>query len=78
MKTELQKSIDQIGIDTVVRCLRGANIHYCEMHGHYATAKDSEPTCPVCALTVGNGTGNGTTATEVEHYIDIKDKCIDI
>lgn len=70
--TNLQKSIEQIGMEAVQRYLpKGAKLHPCDMHGHFlAHYKDSSPTCPLCITT---GTGEGTTATTIEHWINIKD-----
>ncbi len=71
--TGLQKSIDQIGIDAVTRYLpKGAKLHSCPLHGHFlAHYKDVDPTCAMCTST---GAGEGTTATQMEHWIDMKDE----
>lgn len=74
-KNNLQKAIDQVGLEAVVRYLpKGMSLHNCTMHGkylaHYTTPAD-KLTCPLCNFPTQDG--NGTTATEVEHYIDIRD-----
>lgn len=67
MTNVLQKAIQEIGIDAVQKSITGAGMAmgFCDLHGHYAFTKVAD--CPVCP------SPNGTTATEVEHYIDIKD-----
>ena len=71
--TGLQKSIDQIGLETVTRYLpKGMKLHNCEMHGMYASHyKETSPLCPICPSI--NPEGNGTTASQVELFIDLKD-----
>lgn len=74
-KNDIQKAIDQIGQEGVTRYLpRGMKLHNCEMHGLYLQHyKNQEPCCPICAMSPAT-TGNGTTATEVEHYINLKEQ----
>lgn len=71
--TGIQKSIDQIGIEAVTRYLpKGAKLHSCPLHGYFlAHYKDTDPICSACTST---GSGEGTTATSVEHWINIKDE----
>lgn len=75
-KNEIQKAIDQIGMVGVVRYLpKGMKLHNCEMHGMYLNHYSAkEPNCPICASSTSGCGGNGTTATEIEHLIDLKDK----
>lgn len=72
-KNGLQKSIDQIGEFNTLRYLpKGMKICNCDVHGSYlAHYKTENPTCPLCPLQ--DPSANGTNATEMEHYIDIKD-----
>lgn len=70
---ELQKAIDQLGEVTVQRYLpKGMKINNCDIHGgflsHYS---DPNPLCPLCI--VPETKANGTDATDMEHYIDLKD-----
>jgi hypothetical protein len=57
-------------------------IHNCEIHGNLlALYKDTNPLCPLCNPQAPtdieeNAEGNGTTATQVEHYIDVRDNPI--
>lgn len=70
-KNELQKAVDQIGIDAVVKAIpSGTRIGMCDMHGAYMVNSESELTCPICPAIPAP---NGVTATEVELYIDIRD-----
>ncbi|AGR46887.1 hypothetical protein JL_4 [Bacillus phage JL] len=70
---DIQKSINQIGMEGVVRYLpKGMKLHPCDLHGSFlAHYKDELPTCPLCIQ--HNHAAEGTTATEVEHYINIRD-----
>jgi len=69
MKSELQKSIDQIGYDAVSKAIPlGAKIGMCTMHGAYMVHSEAEMCCPICPATPP---ANGTTATAVEHFINI-------
>lgn len=72
-KNALQKAIDGIGEDCVRRYLpKGMKMCNCDMHGKYlAHYTVDNPVCPICAIHTGNG--DGTTATQVEHYIDLRD-----
>lgn len=72
-KNELQKSIDQIGEGTVLRYLpKGMKVHPCDIHGNFLSHyKDKNPLCPLCSADTGDG--NGTTASEVELFIDMRD-----
>lgn len=71
-KNGLQKAIDQIGEIGVLRYLpKGLKLHNCDIHGKYlAHYKQDNPLCPLCPAPTGNG--NGTTATEVEHLIELR------
>lgn len=66
-KNNIQHAIDQLGIDVVSKSLHTSGIHLgnCDLHGQYAYKET--PNCPLCPAP------NGVTATEVEHFIDIKD-----
>ena len=75
----LQKAVDQIGIV----CIRekyepkGFKVCNCEVHGYYlAPAGEENPQCPRCQEVVEVPGGNGTTATEVEHYINVRDMVV--
>jgi hypothetical protein len=72
-KNGLQKSIDQIGLEGVVKYLpKGMKLHPCDLHGHFLSHySDTNPTCPLCIS--HSPVAEGVTATEVEHYIDIRD-----
>lgn len=72
MKNEIQKAIDQVGQDAIQRYLpKGMKLNPCAIHGHYLTHyTDSLAVCPLCIKT---GTGEGVTATQVEHWINLKD-----
>lgn len=69
----IQKSIDQIGIMAVARYLpKGMKLQPCDMHGHFLTHYSTkEPLCPLCVT--HSDVAEGTTATQVEHYIDLRD-----
>lgn len=73
MKNNIQKAVDQIGELTVLRYLpKGMKLHDCPMHGKFlAHYKDENPLCPLCNM--DSGSGNGTTATDMQHYIEIRD-----
>lgn len=64
MKNNIQNAIDQLGIETVSKSLGHTALGNCDLHGMYAIV--GEPTCPLCP------NANGTTASEVEHFLDIK------
>lgn len=68
-KSMLDMVMSQIG--PVSRYLpRGMEICQCEIHGSYLSHyKAKDKACPVCKESVS--TGNGSTATQVEHYIDL-------
>lgn len=77
---EIQKSIDQIGLDAVVGIIRPhGNLEFCDMHGYYALEYPGitdEPTstvvtCPMCLK--HNPKAEGTPASEVELFIDLRD-----
>lgn len=74
--TGLQKAIDQIGMDAVIKSLgSGVALGYCDVHGHYAvpmreSTGDNELPIEGCTLCPPN-LANGTSATEVELYIDL-------
>lgn len=72
-KNNLQKSIDQLSMDTVRRYLpKGMAIHPCDLHGHFlAHYSNNNPTCPLCIK--HDPQAEGTTASEVELYIDLRD-----
>lgn len=70
----IQKSIDQVGLEAVYKSLgHAATLGYCDVHGHYMMPKrdsrdDVQPAgCELCAPNLPNG----TTATAVEHYINV-------
>lgn len=69
----IQKSIEQLGEDAVLRYVpKGMKLHPCDIHGKFlAHYKDSNPLCPLCSAPSGNG--NGTTASDIELFIDLKD-----
>ena len=70
----LQKAVDQIGAMGINEryAPKGMKLFNCEIHGAYlGHYTDPNPLCPLChAATAG---GNGTTATQVEHFIDVRD-----
>lgn len=80
---EIQKSVDQIGLDAVIGIVRPhGSLKFCDMHGYYAvqgnkqmnedgTEEISTETCPLC--TVHSQEGEGTRASEVELFIDLRD-----
>ncbi|MMZ43585.1 hypothetical protein D1872_51450 [compost metagenome] len=72
-KNTIQKSIDQIGLSAVERYLpKGMRIHPCDIHGHFlAHYTDENPICPLCIK--HNPQAEGTNATDVELYIDLRD-----
>lgn len=65
VRNNIQKAIDQVGYEAVMKSMGGIQLGNCTMHGQYAMVSDG--TCPICP------NPNGTTPTEVEHYINIKD-----
>jgi len=72
-KSVLSKAIDDIGLLAVARYLpKGYKIYPCDLHGHFlAHYSDKNPLCPLCIH--ADPHANGTTATEIEHWIDLKD-----
>ena len=73
---ELQKSIDQIGLDAVIGVIRPhGKLEFCDMHGYYAVqgvnADSTSEACPLC--TEHTQEGEGTRASDVELFIDLKD-----
>lgn len=71
-KNGLQKSMEQIGVESTLRYLpKGMKLCNCDVHGYYlAHYKTTNATCPLCPIQ--NPAANGTNATEVEHYIDLQ------
>jgi len=71
--TNLQKSIDQIGLAAVQRYLpKGLKIHPCDIHGSFLSHySDTNPICSLCVS--HNPAAEGTTASSIEHWIDLKD-----
>lgn len=73
MKNGLQAVIDQIGIDSVRKSMGAIHIGQCDAHGSYGYNPSSTTAghdlCPLCPHLENS---NGTSATEVEHYLDIK------
>lgn len=69
----LQKAIDQIGMMGVQKYLpKGMKLHPCDLHGHFLSHySDSNPTCPLCIK--HDPQAEGTTATEMELFIDLRD-----
>ena len=77
-KSGLQKAIDQIGITPIAEKYypKGMRVLQCQIHGAYmAHYTDPNPVCPTCMTITNCSEGNGTTATEMEHYIDLRDMC---
>ena len=67
MKNGLQQAIEQLGEETVQKSIThaGISIGFCDLHGHYGfTTTKSCPACP---------SANGVTATDVEHYINVRE-----
>ena len=64
----IQDAVEQLGEDSVRRLLSGMALTNCTVHGHHVGS-----TCPSCAKAVQYpiGSGEGTTASEVEHYISM-------
>ena len=74
MKSNLHKALSEVVGQIGERYLpRGMKLYDCHIHGlflaHYTTPAD-KVICPICAIPTQNG--NGTTATQIEHYIDLK------
>jgi len=71
-KNGIQKSIDQMGMEGVIRYLpKGMKLYDCPIHGKFvAHYKDANPLCPLCIAPSGDG--NGTTASDVELFIDLQ------
>lgn len=66
--TGLQKAIDQIGIEAVRKSMGDIAMGYCDIHGHYTYDQSAgKPDCKICPP----NPANGTSATDVEIYIDI-------
>ena len=64
--------VKSIGVDGVQKYLpKGMKLNYCDLHGHYLQHYSGDGLCPLC--TGHNPEADGTTATQVEHYIDIRD-----
>lgn len=72
MQNSIQEVCDQIGIEAVERYMpRGMKICTCNMHGRFLVHYTQQaPECPSCKE-VYSGEGNGTTASEVELFIDL-------
>lgn len=66
----IDEAIEQIGFDRVLKSMKVEGIGYCDVHGSYGMVKDNN-LCPLCPH--DNNAGNGTTASEVEHYLDVKE-----
>ena len=66
-KSNIQRAIEQLGEETVRKSIThaGISLGFCDLHGHYAFTGDAK--CPLCP------DANGTTATDVEHYIDVRE-----
>lgn len=64
MKNNIQTAIDQVGIEAVSKSIGAVALGNCDLHGMYAVVGDTG--CPLCP------NANGTTASEVEHFLDIK------
>lgn len=62
-KNNIQHAIEQVGIDAVQKSLGTMALGNCDVHGHYLMG--TEATCPLCPAP------NGTTATQVEHFINV-------
>ena len=66
MKTALQKAMDQIGEEAVIKAIpAGAKLGRCDVHGAYLVM--GEACCPICP------DPNGMDATQVEHYINLRE-----
>lgn len=66
---ELQKAVNQIGYDAVSKAIPlGARLGNCDIHGVYMVNSEAEICCPICPNTPP---ANGTTATQVEHFINV-------
>lgn len=65
--------IKSIGMDAVTRYIpKGMKLHNCDIHGFFlAHYTDTNPICSLCVS--HSPEAEGTTATQVEHYIDIRD-----
>lgn len=73
----LKSAILQLGIDVVKSYVGECNVGNCEMHGHFLIGTTDENgntqlSCPMCSSTIS--TGNGITATEIEHIIDMRNE----
>lgn len=64
MKNYIQSTIEQVGLDAVVKSIGHGHLGNCDLHGMYIVSGDSG--CPLCPSM------NGSTASEVEHYINVK------
>ena len=50
---------------------KGARLYDCPVHGKFtAHYKTANPLCPLCDVSTGKG--NGTTASDVELFINLK------
>lgn len=72
-KSMLDMVMSQIG--DVSRYLpKGMALRQCHMHGSYLQHYKQEANCPTCASMLPDGvSGNGTSPTQIEYYIDIRD-----
>lgn len=74
-QNNLQKAIDQIGEINVLKYLpKGMKLHGCDIHGKFlAHYKENNPLCPLCSMSANAGEANGTTASQVELFINLTD-----
>jgi hypothetical protein len=71
-KHPLEDVIKSIGADGVSKYLpKGMKLHYCDLHGHYLSHYSGEGLCSLCVNP--NPEANGTSASEIEHYINIRE-----
>lgn len=71
-KHPMEDVIKSIGIDGAQKYLpKGMKLLYCDLHGHYLQHYKTDGLCPLCVA--HDAKAEGTTATEVEHYINIRD-----
>ena len=66
----IQDAVEQLGEDSVRRLLNGMALTKCTSHGHHVGSN-----CPSCAKAEQYpiGGGEGTTASEVEHFISLRE-----